>query len=178
MVWPGAAAGSDESRDEPGRNAAPPDTCSQRHRQGTCGRSMRSSGALRSHIGYLLRDEVARDGSPGRLFDAAGDEADGRAFAERWKPACPGSGKADSVVDLRSESEVRRDPLRECKSVGCARATVPGEPAGPKRWVLSNEAEQRLHAPGERGELSPFLDGRSGARGLPKCAAEAIGSYL
>ncbi|MFX8957531.1 type VI secretion protein, partial [Acinetobacter baumannii] len=44
-----------------------------------------SPGALRAHIGYLKRDGVARDDSPGSLFDAAGDQADGRAFAERCK---------------------------------------------------------------------------------------------
>src|SRR6201993_165562 len=48
-------------------------------------RQMRSPGALRAHIGYLQRDGVTRDDSPGKLFDAAGDEADGRAFAERCK---------------------------------------------------------------------------------------------
>ena len=46
-------------------------------------RQMRSPGALRAHIGYLKRDGVTRDGSPGKLFDAAGDDADGRSFAER-----------------------------------------------------------------------------------------------
>ena len=46
-------------------------------------RQIRSPGALRAHIGYLKRDGVTRDGSPGKLFDAAGDEADSRAFAER-----------------------------------------------------------------------------------------------
>ena len=46
-------------------------------------RQMRSPGALRAHIGYLKRDGVTRDGLPGKLFDAAGDEADGRVFAER-----------------------------------------------------------------------------------------------
>lgn len=46
-------------------------------------RQIRSPGALRAHIGYLKRDGVTRDGSPGKLFDAAGDDADGRAFAER-----------------------------------------------------------------------------------------------
>jgi type IV secretory pathway VirD2 relaxase len=46
-------------------------------------RQMRSPGALRAHIAYLKRDGVTRDGSPGRLFDAAGNNADGRAFAER-----------------------------------------------------------------------------------------------
>ena len=48
-------------------------------------RHLRSPGALRAHIGYLQRDGVTRDESPGKLFDAAGDEADGRAFAERCK---------------------------------------------------------------------------------------------
>jgi type IV secretory pathway VirD2 relaxase len=46
-------------------------------------RRMRSPRSLRAHIGYLKRDGVTRDGSPGKLFDAAGDDADGRAFAER-----------------------------------------------------------------------------------------------
>jgi hypothetical protein len=46
-------------------------------------RQMRSPGALRAHIGYLKRDGVTRDGSPGTLFDASGDDADSRAFAER-----------------------------------------------------------------------------------------------
>lgn len=46
-------------------------------------RRMRSPGALRAHVGYLQRDGVTRDGSPGKLFDAAGDDADGRAFTER-----------------------------------------------------------------------------------------------
>jgi type IV secretory pathway VirD2 relaxase len=46
-------------------------------------RRMRSPGALRAHIGYLKRDGVTRDGSSGKLFDAAGDDADGRAFTER-----------------------------------------------------------------------------------------------
>src|ERR1700682_2917934 len=46
-------------------------------------RRMRSPGALRAHIGYLKRDGVTRDGSPGKLFDAAGDEVEGRDFASR-----------------------------------------------------------------------------------------------
>src|SRR5262249_46871933 len=46
-------------------------------------RRMRSPGALRAHVSYLQRDGINRDGAPGKLFDAAGDEADGRAFAER-----------------------------------------------------------------------------------------------
>jgi type IV secretory pathway VirD2 relaxase len=46
-------------------------------------RGMRSPGALRAHVGYLKRDGVTRDGSPGKLFDAAGDDTDGRVFVER-----------------------------------------------------------------------------------------------
>jgi type IV secretory pathway VirD2 relaxase len=46
-------------------------------------RQMRSPRALRAHIRYLQRDGVTRDGSAGKLFDSAGDDADGRAFAER-----------------------------------------------------------------------------------------------
>jgi type IV secretory pathway VirD2 relaxase len=46
-------------------------------------RQMRSRGALRAHVGYLQRDGVTRDGAQGKLFDAAGDEADGKTFTER-----------------------------------------------------------------------------------------------
>jgi hypothetical protein len=46
-------------------------------------RRMRSPGALRAHIGYLKRDGVTRDGSPGKLFNAAGDEVEVRDFASR-----------------------------------------------------------------------------------------------
>lgn len=40
-------------------------------------------GAARAHLRYLQRDGVARDGEPGRLYSAADDQADGRAFLER-----------------------------------------------------------------------------------------------
>jgi type IV secretory pathway VirD2 relaxase len=39
-----------------------------------------------AHVSYIRRDGVERDGAPGRLYDAARDEADGRAFAERCEP--------------------------------------------------------------------------------------------
>jgi len=44
-----------------------------------------SAGAakLTAHVAYLQRDGVTRDGVAGRLFDAGGDAADGRAFADR-----------------------------------------------------------------------------------------------
>lgn len=38
---------------------------------------------LGAHLAYLQRDGVTRDGSPGRMFDATGDDADPKAFAER-----------------------------------------------------------------------------------------------
>ena len=38
---------------------------------------------LATHLSYLRRDGVTRDGAPGKMFDAAGDAADARAFAER-----------------------------------------------------------------------------------------------
>jgi type IV secretory pathway VirD2 relaxase len=36
-----------------------------------------------AHVAYLKRDSVTRDGAHGRMFDAAGDDADDKAFAER-----------------------------------------------------------------------------------------------
>lgn len=236
-------------------------------------RQMRSPGALRAHIGYLKRDGVTRDGSPGRLFDAANDDADGRAFAERcegdrhhfrfivspddagelsslrsftrelmnqasrdlgtkldwiavdhWNTEHPHihillRGRADDGADLvisrdyigsglrtragdlvtrelgpRSELEIRRgleaevlaerwtrldrvlareagraegvvdlrphrdgagDPLREIR-IGRMRTLERlgfAEPAGPARWVLAPDVEQRLRALGERGDI-------------------------
>jgi type IV secretory pathway VirD2 relaxase len=38
---------------------------------------------LATHISYLQREGVTRDGTPGRMFDAAGDEVDARDFAGR-----------------------------------------------------------------------------------------------
>lgn len=40
-------------------------------------------GLLRTHIAYLKRDGVTRDGADGLLFDAAGDDADAATFIER-----------------------------------------------------------------------------------------------
>lgn len=38
---------------------------------------------LTAQLSYLQRDGVTRDGTPGRMFDAAGDEVDARDFAGR-----------------------------------------------------------------------------------------------
>lgn len=236
-------------------------------------RQMRSPGALRAHIGYLQRDGVTRDGSQGKLFDAAEEEADGKSFTERckddrhhfrfivspddarelenlrtftrelmdqasrdlgtrldwvaidhWNTEHPHvhilvRGRADDGKDLvisrdyisagfraragdlvtrelgpRSELEVRRgleaevtaerwtkldrvlvreagaadgiidvrpsrdavgEPLREYR-IGRMRTLERlglAEPAGPARWVLGADAEQRLRELGERGDI-------------------------
>ncbi|MEQ8178554.1 MAG: relaxase/mobilization nuclease and DUF3363 domain-containing protein [Nitratireductor sp.] len=39
--------------------------------------------AARAHLRYIQRDGVSREHEPGRLYDAAQDEADGKAFLER-----------------------------------------------------------------------------------------------
>jgi type IV secretory pathway VirD2 relaxase len=236
-------------------------------------RRMRSPGALRAHVSYLQRDGVTRDGAQGKLFDAAGDESDGRAFTERcdgdrhhfrfivspddagelgslrdftrelmdqasrdlgtrldwvaidhWNTEHPHihilvrghaddgkdlvisrdyistglraragdlvtrelgprtelenrqrletdmtaerwtridrvlarqAGAADGVVDLRPDRDGARDPLREIQ-IGRMRNLERlglAEPAGPTRWVLAQDAEQRLRALGERGDI-------------------------
>ena len=40
---------------------------------------------LATHISYLRRDGVTRDGSAGKMFDASGDAADTRGFAQRCR---------------------------------------------------------------------------------------------
>ncbi|AUW60183.1 type IV secretion system protein VirD2 [Sphingobium sp. SCG-1] len=39
--------------------------------------------AVRSHLRYLERDGVSREGEPGRFYSTFADDADGKAFAER-----------------------------------------------------------------------------------------------
>ncbi|WP_342709608.1 DUF3363 domain-containing protein [Bradyrhizobium sp. B124] len=236
-------------------------------------RRMRLPGALRAHIGYLQRDGVTRDGARGKLFDAAGDDADGRTFADRcegdrhhfrfivspddagklanlrdftrelmdqasqdlgtrldwvaidhWNTEHPHihilvrgqaddgrdlvisreyvstglraragelvtrelglrseleirrqleadltaerlttldrglareAGAADGVIDLRPNRDAGADPLREFR-IGRMRTLERlglAEPAGPARWVLAPDAEPRLRALGERGDI-------------------------
>jgi type IV secretory pathway VirD2 relaxase len=40
-------------------------------------------GAARAHMKYIVRDGVTREGAPGRLYDANGDDIDGAAFLRR-----------------------------------------------------------------------------------------------
>ncbi len=51
----------------------------------TRSRGGRQMAPLSAHIAYLKREGVTRDGSPTRMFDAHGDRADDRGFAERCK---------------------------------------------------------------------------------------------
>jgi type IV secretory pathway VirD2 relaxase len=39
--------------------------------------------AARAHLRYIQRDGVTREGAPGQLYDAAGDDADAKAFLDR-----------------------------------------------------------------------------------------------
>lgn len=41
------------------------------------------AGTMRAHLRYVQRDGVSPDGTPGRLYDAAGEDVDGAAFAGR-----------------------------------------------------------------------------------------------
>jgi len=267
-------------------------------------RQMRSPGALRAHIGYLKRDGVTRDGSAGKLFDAAGDDADGRVFAERcegdrhhfrfivspddagelsslrsltrelmdqasrdlgtrldwvavdhWNTEHPHvhilvrgraddgadlvisrdyiatglraraselvtrelgpkselevrrsleaevtaerwtkldralareAGRAEGVIDLRPERDAAGDPLREIR-IGRMRTLERlgfAEPAGSARWVLAPDAEQRLRALGERGDIIKRLhktlakDGASRAASSWALEGEAHGEPI
>jgi hypothetical protein len=84
-------------------------------------RRMRSPGALRAHIGYLKRDGITQDGSPGKLFDAAGDDADGRAFAEH----CDGDRHHFRFIvspDDATELESLRSFTHELMGSGLARS--------------------------------------------------------
>ncbi len=48
-------------------------------------RTGRRMAPLSAHVAYLKREGVTRDGSPTRMFDAAGDNADDRSFTDRCK---------------------------------------------------------------------------------------------
>jgi type IV secretory pathway VirD2 relaxase len=64
--------------------------------------------SLRTHLDYLRRDGVTKDGAPGRIFDAERDQTDHRAFADR----CEGDrhhfrfivspDNADQLSDLKA----------------------------------------------------------------------------
>lgn len=85
-----------------------------RHRIG--GRSM---APLSAHVAYLKREGVTRDGSPARMFDANGDAADDRAFADSCKDdrhhfrIIVSPEDAGELTDLR---EYTRDLVRQMEA--------------------------------------------------------------
>ena len=74
---------------------------------------------LSAHITYLKREGVTRDGSPARMFDANGDGADDRAFADRCKDdrhhfrIIVSPEDAADLTDLR---EYTRDLVRQMEA--------------------------------------------------------------
>ncbi|MCC6469706.1 MAG: DUF3363 domain-containing protein [Alphaproteobacteria bacterium] len=74
---------------------------------------------LSAHITYLKREGVTRDGSPTRMFDANGDGADDRAFADRCKDdrhhfrIIVSPEDAADLTDLR---EYTRDLVRQMEA--------------------------------------------------------------
>lgn len=74
---------------------------------------------LSAHVAYLKREGVTRDGSPTRMFDAAGDNADDRGFADRCKDdrhhfrIIVSPEDAAELTDLR---EYTRDLVRQMEA--------------------------------------------------------------
>jgi type IV secretory pathway VirD2 relaxase len=66
------------------------------------------SAPLSKHVAYLKRDGVTRDGADARMFDAASDDADTKAFAERCEEDrhhfrfTVSPEDADQLADLRT----------------------------------------------------------------------------
>ncbi|MCC6827448.1 MAG: DUF3363 domain-containing protein [Caenibius sp.] len=82
-------------------------------------RNGRPRAPLSAHIAYLKREGVTRDGSPARMFDANGDGADDRAFADRCKDdrhhfrIIVSPEDAADLADLR---EYTRDLVRQMEA--------------------------------------------------------------
>lgn len=82
-------------------------------------RGGRRMAPLSAHIAYLKREGVTRDGSPTRMFDAHGDRADDRGFAERCKDdrhhfrVIVSPEDAAELTDLR---EYARDLVRQMEA--------------------------------------------------------------
>ncbi|MBL8657606.1 MAG: DUF3363 domain-containing protein [Altererythrobacter sp.] len=74
---------------------------------------------MSAHVAYLKREGVTRDGSPTRMFDAAGDNADDRSFADRCKDdrhhfrIIVSPEDAAELTDLR---EYTRDLVRQMET--------------------------------------------------------------
>nr|WP_314438855.1 DUF3363 domain-containing protein [uncultured Brevundimonas sp.] len=82
-------------------------------------RDGRPRAPLSSHIGYLKREGVTRDGSATRMFDVAGDDADDRGFADRCQDdrhhfrVVISPEDAAELTDLR---EYTRDLVRQMET--------------------------------------------------------------
>ena len=85
----------------------------------TRSRGGRRMAPLSAHVAYLKREGVTRDGSPTRMFDAAGDNADDRAFTDRCKDdrhhfrIIVSPEDAAELTDLR---EYTRDLMRQMET--------------------------------------------------------------
>ena len=78
------------------------------------------SAPLSKHVAYLKRDGVTRDGADARMFDAASDDADTKAFAERCEEDrhhfrfTVSPEDAGQLADLRAFTrELMRDAERD-----------------------------------------------------------------
>ena len=65
------------------------------------------SAPLSKHVAYLKRDGVTRDGEDARMFDAASDDADTKAFAERCEEDRHHFRFTVSPEDARQMSDLR-----------------------------------------------------------------------
>jgi type IV secretory pathway VirD2 relaxase len=129
------------------------------------------SKGLRARAGDLVTREL---GPRSELEFRRGLEAE--VAAERWTrldlALAREAGRAGGVVDLRPERDARCDPLREIQTGRMRSLERLGlaEPAGPARWILAADTEQRLRALGERGDIIKRLHkavARDGASRAP-----------
>jgi hypothetical protein len=116
----------------------------------------------RDYISMGLRaragDLVTRELGPRSELEMR-QRLEGEVTAERWtrldRVLAREAGAADGVVDLRPDRVGARDPLQDIR-IGRMRTLERlglAEPAGPARWVLAQDAEQRLRELGERGDI-------------------------
>jgi type IV secretory pathway VirD2 relaxase len=79
----------------------------------------RPRAPLSAHITYLKREGVTRDGSSARMFDASGDGADDRGFAERCKDDRHHfriTVSPEDAADLTDLREYTRDLVRQMET--------------------------------------------------------------
>ena len=116
----------------------------------------------RDYISVGLRaragDLVTRELGPRSELETR-QRLEGEVTAERWtrldRVLAREAGAADGIIDLRPDRAAAGDPLREIR-IGRMRNLERlglAEPAGPARWILAADAEQRLRDLGERGDI-------------------------